>query len=63
MFNLNNTTRRRVWDICAEIAAAGISRSGRILGPIEAAEWAAKFADEMCRQRAARIPTEETKKK
>jgi len=63
MFNLNTTTSRLVWDIYAEIAAAGISRSGRILGPIEAAEWAAKFADEMCRQRAARIPTEETKKK
>jgi hypothetical protein len=59
MFDVTQTAVRFAWDIYAEIAAKNYSAK---YSPQVAAEEAAKFADEMCIQRAARFPTKTEKK-
>lgn len=59
MFNCKTTTTRYVWDIYAELAAAFFVE--KCDTPQTAAELTAKFADEMCAQRAVRFPPKDTK--
>lgn len=63
MYEFTQTAVRFVWDIYAEIGAAAFASPE--VEPATAAELAAKFADEMCIQRAARFPPnkDDTKKK
>jgi len=60
MFTYKETTHRYVWDIYAELAAPAFIDRG--ISAQAAAEAAANFADEMCRQRMVRFPPKDAGK-